>query len=330
MKRKNLWVWVGFFCFVLVLTVMVPGTGLCAGKVYKIGIAQFLSVPPLDQARKGFIDALAKEGFVEGKNVEYDVDNPETDMSVTATIAKKFASQKKDLILAITTPMSQACVAATEDTNIPIIFSCVTDPLAAGIVNSWEKPGGRVTGASDWMDVGEQVKLGLEITPGVKKLGTIYNAGETNSRVQVKELKKAAAKLGFKVVEANASSSADVMAAAKSLMGRVDAIWLPTDNVVVGSLEAVVKVCEDNKVPLFGSDVHQVKRGSIVSPGLDFYQVGMVTGRMAARVLKGESPGNIPVAKGVMGQLWVNPGAAERMGVKIPQSLLKKATRIIR
>ena len=330
MKTKSILSLAGVFFLIVGIGLVSPGTGLCADKVYKIGIAQFLSVPPLDQAREGFIDAMAEEGFVQGKNVEYDYNNAERDMSVAATIAKKFASQKKDLILSITTPMSQATVAATENTNIPIIFSCVTDPLAAKLVDSWEKPGGRVTGASDWMDVGDQISLALEVKPSIKTVGTVWNPGETNSRVQIEELKKAASRLGFKVIEANASSAADVMAATKSLMDRADAIWVPTDNIVVGSLEAVVKVCEDHKVPLFGSDVHQVERGAIASSGMDFYQVGKVSGRMAASVLKGKDPGTIPVAKGVLTDLWVNLSAAERMGVTIPESMRKRATKVIK
>jgi putative ABC transport system substrate-binding protein len=321
MKTKSIWSMASVFFLIIGLGLFLPGAGVCADKVYKIGIAQFLSVPPLDQAREGFIDAMAEEGFVKGKNVEYDYNNAERDMSVAATIAKKFASQKKDLILSITTPMSQASVAATENTNIPIIFSCVTDPLAAKLVGSWEKPGGRVTGASDWMDVGEQVSLAVEVVPGLKTVGVVWNPGETNSRVQVDELKKAAPRLGFKVIEANAASAADVMAATKSLMGRVQAVWVPTDNVVVGSLEAVVKVCEDHKVPLFGA---------IASSGMDFYQVGKVSGRMAASVLKGKDPGSIPVAKGVLTDLWINLSAAERMGVTIPESMRKRATKVIK
>ncbi len=308
---------------------MVAGNGLAAEKVYKIGIAQFVTVPPLDQARKGFIDQMAAEGFIEGKNVEYDVDNAETDMSVAASIAKKFVSRNVDLILAIATPMSQACVAAAENTDIPIIFNSVTDPVAAGLVESWEKPGGKVTGAADWADVSKQVALMLEISPSIKKVGTLYNAGETNSIVQAEELKKAAAGLGIeKVIEANVASTADVMAGAKSLVGRVDAIWIPTDNVIMSAVEAVVKVCEDNKIPFFGSDVNQVQRGVIASAGVDFYEIGKTSGAMGARVLKGEKPADIPVTKGIMKELHINLPAAERMGVTIPQAVLDRATQI--
>lgn len=329
MKKKRFLLALFIISIITLLFIFPAGAKKNKNKVYKIGIAQFLSVPPLDAARQGFIDQMTKEGFIEGQNVEYEIDNAETDMSVTSTIARKFASQGKDLILAITTPMSQACVAATENSDIPIVFSCVTDPVAAGIVDSWKKPGGRVTGVSDWMDVEQQVEIIKMFNPKIKKVGTLYNAGETNSRVQIAELKKAAKKLGFKIVEANASSSTDVMAGAKSLVGRVQAIWLPTDNTVVGSLEAVVKVCEDNGIPLFGSDTSQVHRGAIASTGMDFYQIGEMSGKIAADILRGKDPAKIPVAKSELTLLTINLAAAERMGIDVPQKIKELATEII-
>jgi len=300
------------------------------GKVYKIGITQIVTHPALDANRQGFIDQLASEGFIEGKNVEYDSRNAEGDMSVAASIAQKFVSEKVDLILSIATPTSQACVQAIKGTDIKVVFGSVTDPVAAGLVQSWDEPGGNVTGISDWADVGTQVQLVLDIVPSVKKLGVVYNAGEVNSKVQVDELKKVASDLGInKIVEATAASSADVMAAAQSLVGRVDAIWVPTDNTVVSAFESVVKVCEQNKIPLFAADVATVERGAIGTPGIDYYQLGKECGQVAARILQGKNPADIPVKKVDMTDLYVNPSAAERMGVTIPQSVLDRATNIV-
>ncbi|MBW2015957.1 MAG: ABC transporter substrate-binding protein [Deltaproteobacteria bacterium] len=319
------------FTFILIaVALLLPWAGTCEAKTYKIGISTIATHPALDTARKGFLDQMAKEGFKEGVNVKYYMANAEGDMSLAASIAQKFVTQKVDLILAITTPIVQACAAAVEGTNIPVVFSCVTDPVAAGVVKSWDKPGGQITGASDWADVAHQVAVIKQVCPNVKRVGTIYNAGEANSRVQIKELKKAAPALGIEeVVEANVASTADVMLTARSLVGRVDAIWFPTDNVVVSALEALVKVCEDNKIPLFGSDTNQVERGVIASSGINFYDVGRESGKMAARILRGESPANIPVSKGKMTDLYVNPSAAKRMGVTIPQSVMEKATKVI-
>lgn len=262
--------------------------------------------------------------------MEYEKTNAEGDLSLAGTIANKFVSQNKDLIFAITTPIAQACVGASKRKDIPIVFGAVTDPVAAEIVDSWDNPGGNVTGASDWMDVGNQLKVMMEAVSSVKKVGVIYNSGEVNSQVQVEQMKKAADKLGLKkVVEATASVSTEVMPAAKSLIGKVDAIWFPTDNVVVNSLEAVVKVCEDNNVPLFGSDITQVERGVIASAGINFHDVGASAGKKAALILNGRDPGTIPVSKGIMNKLAANTAAAERMGVELPQSVLDKATKIV-
>jgi putative ABC transport system substrate-binding protein len=296
----------------------------------KIGITQIVTHPALDANRQGFIDQLAAEGFIEGENVEYDFRNPEGDMTVAASIAQSFVSEKVDLILSIATPTSQACVQAAEGSKIPIVFGSVTDPVAAGLVASWDEPGGTVTGISDWADVATQVKLIKDILPNVQKLGTVYNAGEVNSKVQIDELKKAAPSLGItQIVEATAATTADVLAAAQSLVGRVDAIWVPTDNTAVAAFEAIVKVCEDNQIPLFAADTATVERGAIGTPGIDYYQLGIECGQVAARILRGEKPSDIPVKKVDMTDLYLNPTAAARYGVTIPQAVLDKATKIV-
>jgi len=260
MKVKNSRVLVSIICLVAILVAASSiMTGCMPGQqeeVYKIGITQIVTHPALDANRDGFISRLAEEGFIEGENVEYDVQNAEGDMTVAASIAQKFVSDKADLILSIATPTSQAAVNAVEGTDIKIVFGSVTDPVEAGLVDSWDKPGGNVTGISDWADVGSQIQLIMDISPNVKKLGTIYNAGEVNSVVQIDELKKVAPSLGIdQIVEATVATSADVLAATQSLVGRVDAIWVPTDNAVVSAFESAVKVCEDNQIPLFAADV---------------------------------------------------------------------------
>ncbi len=317
-------------CLVLVLALVVPFMSSCeTGMKYKIGITQIVTHPALDRSRDGFIAQMAEEGFVEGENVEYILRNAEGDMSTAASIAEYFVAEKVDLIFSIATPTTQACVAAVEGTDIPIVFAAVTDPVEAGLVESWEKPGGNVTGASDWADVGLQVKLGMDIYPA-KKLGVVYNAGEVNSLVQIGELKKIASSLGIEeIVEATAATTADVLAAATSLVGRgVDAIWVPSDNTVAAAIDAVVKVCEENKIPLFASDIDMAKGGAISGLGLDYYVNGTEAGKLAARVLGGEDPANIPIGMTPMTIIYLSPVAAERMGVTIPQEVLATATEI--
>jgi putative ABC transport system substrate-binding protein len=298
-------------------------------KIYKIGITQIITHPALDTCRKGFIEQMAKDGFTEGVNVKYDFRNAEGDMTLAASIAKKFVSEKVDLIFSIATPTTQACAKAVKGTSIPVVFGALTDPVSAGVVASWERPGGNVTGCSDWADVGAQVKLGKDICPRIKKLGVVYNAGEVNSVVQVKELKKAAPGLGIEeIIEATAATTADVYAAAMSLVGRVDAIWEPSDNMVAASMESIVKVCEGNKIPLFGSDINMAKKGAISGAGLDYYVNGAEAGKLGARILKGENPAEIPVSKNPMPIVYLSLPAAKRMGATIPQKILDTATEI--
>lgn len=317
-------------CLILVLTLALPFVSACqTGMEYKIGITQIVTHPALDSAREGFIAVLAEEGYVDGENVEYILRNAEGDMSTAASIAEYFVSEKVDLILSIATPTSQAVVAAVEGTDIPVVFNSVTEPKEAGLVASWDKPGGQVTGVSDMAPVEPQVELIMDIAPNTKKLGVIYNAGEVNSVVQIQMLNDIVDKYGLTVVEATAASTADVLTAAQSLVGRVDTIWVPADNTAVAAFESIVKVGEENGIPVFAADVATVERGAIGCYGLDYTVVGRESGKIAVRILRGEKPADIPVGMVPLDELYVNLGAAERMGVTIPQDLQNKATEII-
>jgi putative ABC transport system substrate-binding protein len=309
----------------LVLALVV--TSGCAKETqYKIGLTQFATHPAADAGRQGFKDALKAAGFEEGKNVTYDYQNPEGDASIEQTIAQKFVNEKVDLIFSFGTRISQQCVNAAKGTNIPVVFCGITDPVAAGLVTSLSShPNENVTGTSDMIEVKSSVDLMLQIVPGVKKLGTIYNAGEVNSVVLVNQLKEACSPLGITVVERTVSTSADVKVAAESLVGQVDAIWVGTDNTVVSGLEALIKVCEDNKIPFFPSDDPSIKRGGIACLGFDYYDIGYQTGEMAVKILKGTKASNIPAELGKKFSYTVNTKAAERYGVTIPQAILDKA-----
>jgi putative ABC transport system substrate-binding protein len=314
-------------CLALMLVLALVVTSGCAKKTqYKIGLTQFATHPAADAGRQGFKDALTAAGFEEGKNVTYDYQNPEGDASIEQTIAQKFVNEKVDLIFSFGTRISQQCVNAAEGTSIPVVFCGITDPVAAGLVTSLSShPNENVTGTSDMIEVKSSVDLILQIVPGVNKLGTIYNAGEVNSVVLVNQLKEACSPLGITVVERTVSTSADVKVAAESLVGQVDAIWVGTDNTVVSGLEALIKVCEDNKIPFFPSDDPSIKRGGIACLGFDYYDIGYQTGEMAVKILKGTKASDIPAELGKKFSYTVNTKAAERYGVTIPQAILDKA-----
>ena len=326
MKRKGLIKILVSICLVLALAIPFT-TGCGPAMTYKIGISQLVTHPALDATREGIIDGLAAGGYVEGDNLEIDYQNSELDMSLVATIAQQFVSDKVDVIVCIATPNSLAAASAAEGTEIPVVFSAITNPVGEGMVSGWDShPDQNITGVSDMISVADDVDLIMEIVPGVETIGNIYSAGESNSVFLAEKLIEACDALGIEVVESTVSTSADVLAAAQSLVGRVDVIWVGTDNTVVSGLEALIGVCEDNQIPFFPSDDPSIERGGIACWGFDYYDIGYQTGEMVARILDGDgTANNIPVEKGEIIFLSVNVAAAEKMGVTIPQSIIDQA-----
>jgi putative ABC transport system substrate-binding protein len=313
----------------LVLALAVPFMTACGGgKEYKIGLTQFATHPAADAGRDGFKKALADAGFVEGDNVSYDYQNPEGDAATEQTIAQKFVNEKVDLIFSFGTRISLQCINAAEGTDIPVVFCAVTDPVGSGLVSSFTHPGENVTGTSDMINVEADVNLIVEIVPGITKLGTLYNAGESNSVVLTKMLKAVCNTLNITVVERTVSTSADIITAAQSLAAAdVQAIWVGTDNTVVSGLEAVIGVCESNQIPFFPSDDPSIEKGGVACRGFNYYDVGYQTGEMAVKILKGTPASDVPVELGkIANLLTVNTAAAERYNVTIPQDILDEAT----
>ncbi|MHB1288911.1 ABC transporter substrate-binding protein [Georgenia sp.] len=297
-----------------------------AGESVEIGITQIVSHTSLDAAREGFKAALADNGYVEGENVTYDEQNAQGDQATATSIANKFAADGKDLVLAIATPTAQA--AAQVITDIPILITAVTEPAEAGLVDSWEAPGGNITGTSDLNAVEEQFGLIKELAPDATTVGIVYSSGEVNSEVQVKLAKAAADKLGLTIEEATITTSGEVQQAANSL--DVDAFYVPTDNNVVAALDALIQVAETKQVPVVVGEGDSVANGGIATYGFDYEQLGYQTGLMAVKILdEGADPATMPIEQPTDLQLYVNPAAAERMGVTIPQELLDSADVVI-
>ena len=293
-----------------------------------VAVTSIVEHPALNAVRDGVKEALEAAGFKDGAGgFHFVFETAQGKPEIAAQIAKKFVGDDVSVIVAISTPSAQGAVAATKD--IPIISSAVTDPLAAQLVASLKKPGANVTGVSDMSPITEQFALVREILPKVKTLGVIFNPGETNSVVLVKRLKEVAGGAGVTVVESPATKSGEVKQAALALVGKVDAIYIPTDNTVVSALEAAVAVAEENKIPLYMGDTDSVARGAIASVGFNYHDVGVDTGKIVARVLKGEKPGDIDVGFATGTNLVVNKGAAAKMGVTIPDAVLKRAVKVI-
>ena len=289
-------------------------------KAYKIGISQIVTHPALDATVNGFKDALAAAGYT---NVTYDLQNAEGDMATTASIAQKFAGDNLDLVLGVATPTAQALAKAITDK--PVLFTAVTDPVGAGLVQDPNAPSANITGVSDMQPVKPILELVKTFRPDAKAVGMVYNAGESNSVFLVKQAEKDAASMGLTIVKAPAGTSAEVQAAAQSLVGRADAIMVIGDNTAVSALESIIKVAEQNKMPLVAGDPDSVKRGAVAAYGFDYYDLGKQTGAMAAKVLSGTPISDIPVEFAKNLQLSVNEKAAAAQGVTLPQDLIDKA-----
>ena len=304
-----------------------------AQKMIRIGVTQIVSHPALDGDAKGFEKALADAGFKEGVNVTYDRQNAQGDMSNAQTIAQKFLDAKVDMVHSIATPTSQAVVKVIK--NIPVVFSSVTDPVDAGLVPktspSGTKSGTNVTGVSDRWPVALQFEMYTKFIPKAKKWGTIYNAGDANSMVHIKEMREAAKKLGVELIEATISTSAETLQAAQSLAGKgVQGINITSDNTAVSAFEAIVKTCNEKKIPLFAGDVDSVPRGAIAAYGLDYFLIGETAGKKAVQVLKGKKPGDIPWGPSEKFSLVISEKAAKTQGVTVSPDLLKKADKVIK
>lgn len=292
-----------------------------------VAVTQIVEHPALDAVRNGLKDKLKEEGYDDADNsLQWTWESAQGQAANAAQIAQKFVGDNPDLIVAIATPSAQAVVGNTD--TIPVVFSAVTDPVGAELVPSLEASGGTVTGVSDLSPIDEHLALIADIAPDAKNVGVIYNAGESNSVSLVELLNVEAAEQGFAIEEATVSTSADVATAAESLVGKVDAIYVPTDNTVVSALEAVIQVGSENQLPVFAGDTDSVERGAIATASFDYYEVGRQTGEMAVRILGGESPGDIPVELANTVDLAVNLEAAEAMGVTVPDAIRDSADQI--
>ncbi|MDV3348043.1 ABC transporter substrate-binding protein [Leptolyngbyaceae cyanobacterium CCMR0082] len=303
------------------------GDPVATADVPYVAVTQIVEHPALDAVRDGLQDKLKEEGYDEAdSSLKWAWESAQGQASNAAQIAQKFVGDSPNVIVAIATPSAQAVVGNTD--TIPVVFSAVTDPVAAELVPSLEASGGTVTGVSDLSPVDEHLALIADMVPGAKSVGVIYNAGESNSVSLVNVLNTEADEQGFTVEAATVSSSADVATAAESLVGKVDAIYIPTDNTVVSALESVIQVGNDNQLPVFAGDTDSVERGAIATASFDYYEVGRQTGDMVARILGGESPGDIPVELANTIDLAINLAAAEAMGVTVSDAIKDSANQV--
>ncbi len=295
--------------FAILAAAAVSTASGAAAEPKKVAITAIVEHPALDAVRDGVKKGLADLGYTEGTDVTFTYETAQGNPATAAQIARQFVGDAPDVIVAISTPSAQAVAAAT--TDIPLVFSAVTDPLAAGLVESIDKPGKNVTGVSDMAPISDHVALIKEITPNVERLGVLYNPGEANSVSSVATLREEANKKGIVVVAGAATKSADVQQAALSLVGKVDAIYVPTDNTIVSALESAVGVANEAKLPLYAADTDSVARGALAAVGFNYFDVGVQTAALVDRVLKGTDPGTIAVVFATGTDLQVNKATAD-------------------
>jgi len=315
--------------FLFSLAVMIaPSQG---AEIKRIAISMIVEVPQLLETKEGVLKGLAETGFIEGKTLNVDYQTANGNMATQQQIARKFAGDRPDAIVSITTPTSQAMATAAKD--IPLVFVTVIDPIKARLIESYTKPGGNVTGVSDAPPIAQQLKLFREIVPKLRRLGFVYNPGLDSSIATLGWIKEQAAPLKIQIIESVAPTANEVIPAARRLVGKVDAIYVPNDTTVVASLEAVIKVGQDTKTPIFTGETRGVDRGAVASTGLNYIQVGRLGGLMVAEVLNGKKPGDIDAVIAYQKlpnfDVVVNKKSAASMGVTLPQAVLARAARVV-
>ena len=296
------------------------------GKTYTIGVNQLVQHDALDASRQGFIEGLKEKGFEEGKNLKIDYQNAQGDMAIAKTISDQFVTSKVDMIFAIATSSLQASYNATKD--IPIVFTAVTDPIDAGVANSWESSGTNVTGTSDMVSMEEQLDLLTELVPDIKTLGVIYNSSEANSLAQVQELKKEAEKRNIDSKEISVTTVNEINQNLSAALGSIDALYAPTDNTVASAYDLVGNLCINKNIPILCGEEAGVSKGGLCSIGIDYFKLGKEAGYKAAEILNGKAPIDIEISTLSDMSITINTDVVEKLNITVPDDINSKATKV--
>ncbi len=301
------------------------GAAGCESKedVVTIGINQFVVHEALDASRQGFLDVLKENGYIEGENIEVDYKNAQGEQPTALTIAQDFTNRKKDLIFAIATPSAQASYNATKE--IPIVITAVTDPVDAGIAESFDASGTNVTGTSDGVPIGPQIDILKQVLPAAKTIGVIYNTSEANSIYQVEKLREEAEKQGYTLKEVGITNLNDVNSVLPTALEGIDVLYTPTDNTVASAYAIIVKLATEQNVPVFCAEDAGVTVGGLISAGLDYYELGRETGLIAIEIIEGKNPKDLPISTMKNPVIVVNEAAALTLGITIPEEILAQA-----
>lgn len=285
---------------------------------YTVGVIQYVSHPSLDNCYAGVEQALV-EKYGNNVTIERQIGSDASADSDCSTYAKQFAAKDVDMMIAIATPAASPAFAASEDKDIPVVFCAVSDPVSVGLVQSMEKPGYNCSGTSDVLDMDAQVNLIKAIQPDVKTIGVLYTTSEANSIAQLELLTAAAQKQNIEVISSGIQNDADIPAAAAALVEKVDCLNNFTDNKIVNNLSVVLDAANSAGIPVYGSEIEQVKNGCLASVSIDYVALGKVTGEMAIRALEGESLAEMPVQTISDATPVVNTEVMASFGFEMPE-----------
>ena len=295
-------------------------------EMYTIGINQLVQHDALDASREGFIEGLKEKGFEEGKNLKIDYQNAQGDIAIAKTVSDQFVTSKVDMIFAIATSSLQASYNATKD--IPIVFTAVTDPIGAGVAESWESSGTNVTGTSDMVSMEKQLSLLTTLVPYIKTLGVIYNSSEANSLAQVQELKKEAEKNAIDIKEISVTTVNEINQNLNAAIGSIDALYAPTDNTVASAYDLVGNICVNKNIPILCGEEAGVSKGGLCSIGIDYFKLGKEAGYKAAEILNGAKPEDIEISTLSDMSITINTEVAEKLNITIPEDINTKANKV--
>lgn len=293
---------------------------------YKVGISQFAEHPSLDNCREGFIEGLAEEGIVEGENLKIDSKNAAADQGTAKQISDAFISDKVDLICGIATPSAQAAYNSALNSKTPVIFTAVTDPIMAKLANEDGTPVGEITGTSDELPIQQQLEMIRAILPDAETIGILYTTSEVNSVSAIAKYEELADDYGFTIVPKGVTQTSEISLAAEDILSSVDCLTNLTDNTVVSSLATILDKANEKNIPVFGSEIEQVKMGCLAAEGLDYVALGKQTGKMAAQVLKGEKKASEINFETISEPgLYVNTAVAENLGITLDEEFVGEA-----
>ena len=331
MKNKRLIGTLILFALVLigayVQPVLFPSQKVASTQRVKVGVLQFTSHEALDQIYQGIRTGLKEEGY-SGKHLDLQFMNAQGDQSRIQTMSQQLVSNQNDVLIGIATPAAQGLASATK--KIPIVMGAITDPIGAKLMTNLDKPTGNITGVSDQTPISEDIDLIQKLTPNIKTIGVLSASSEDNSPSQVKRFKDEAQKKGYTVLEYSVPSTNEVATTMSVMTGRVDAIWIPIDNTIASAFSTVVNAANQANIPVYPSVDTLVQEGGLAAVSLDQYQLGVDTGKMAAKILKGQKVSDTPVERYTKGSPVVNQKVADQLGITIPQDVLNDAAQVIK